>query len=112
MVDVAAEARQGYETHESPMQRPQLNMAAAARAMCAVALALVSARLTLAEPVQGWEALDAILDQIKPPNFPDRTASIVDFGAKPDGGQDSRAAIQQAIDQCSKDGGGRVVVPH
>ena len=37
--------------------------------------------------------------------------NIVDFGAKNDTTVLSTLAIQQAIDQCSKDGGGRVVVP-
>ena len=37
--------------------------------------------------------------------------NIVDFGAKSDTTVLSTAAIQQAIDQCSAQGGGRVVVP-
>ena len=40
-----------------------------------------------------------------------RDYNIVDFGAKNDTTVLSTLAIQQAIDQCSKDGGGRVVVP-
>ena len=40
-----------------------------------------------------------------------RDYSIVDFGAKSDTTVNSTAAIQQAIDQCSAAGGGRVVVP-
>ena len=40
-----------------------------------------------------------------------RDYNIVDFGAKNDTTVLSTQAIQQAIDQCSKDGGGRVVVP-
>ena len=37
---------------------------------------------------------------------------ITDFGATTDTAQLSTKAVQQAIDLCHKDGGGRVVVPN
>ena len=37
--------------------------------------------------------------------------NIVDYGAKPDTTILCTAALQQAIDDCSRAGGGRVVVP-
>ena len=37
--------------------------------------------------------------------------SVLDFGAVPDGRTLATKAIQQAIDHCSAQGGGRVVVP-
>ncbi len=40
-----------------------------------------------------------------------RTFHITDFGAVADTTQLSTSAIQKAIDECSKSGGGRVVVP-
>ncbi len=52
-----------------------------------------------------------ILARIKPPNFPKRNFSILKYGAKAGGAFDNRAAINRAIDACSKAGGGRVVVP-
>ncbi|MEY8354165.1 glycosyl hydrolase family 28 protein [Lachnospiraceae bacterium 54-53] len=37
--------------------------------------------------------------------------NVLEFGAKGDGRTNDAAAIQQAVDTCSKDGGGRVVLP-
>lgn len=52
-----------------------------------------------------------ILARIKPPKFKKKDYSILKFGAKSGGELDCRAAINKAIDACSKAGGGRVVVP-
>jgi polygalacturonase len=53
----------------------------------------------------------AILSRIKPPKFAKRDFNILKFGAKAGGEFDCREAINKAIDECSKKGGGRVVVP-
>ena len=45
------------------------------------------------------------------PSFPDRTLNVLEFGADPYGMQLSTAAIQQAIDSCTKAGGGTVIIP-
>ena len=37
--------------------------------------------------------------------------NVLDFGARGDGKTDDAAAIQKAVDQCSGDGGGRVLLP-
>lgn len=59
----------------------------------------------------GWDAVPTILKRIVPPTFPDRDYDITAFGAVGDGVTDCSAAIASAIAKCSKDGGGRVLVP-
>lgn len=59
----------------------------------------------------GWDAMSAILAEIKPPQFPDRQISIADHGAVGDGRTDCKPALDAAIATCHDAGGGRVVVP-
>ncbi|MEN3325605.1 MAG: hypothetical protein V7638_412 [Acidobacteriota bacterium] len=49
-----------------------------------------------------------LLSRIKSPRFPNHTFHL---NAKADGRTDCTAAFRQAIDQCSKSGGGKVIVP-
>jgi len=58
-----------------------------------------------------WDRLPAILAAIKAPTFPARDCVITSFGAKPDGVTEAAEAIRQAIADCARKGGGRVVVP-
>ncbi len=53
----------------------------------------------------------SILARIVPPKFKNKNYDIRKFGAKVGGTVDCRAAINKAIAECSKKGGGRVVVP-
>src|SRR5829696_8510661 len=77
-------------------------------------LALGAAAITLAPrwvtaAADPWETvMPSILERIKPPRFPKRTFYLK---AKADGQTDSTAAFRRVIDQCSKAGGGKVVVP-
>ncbi|MEX2091561.1 MAG: glycoside hydrolase family 28 protein [Pirellulales bacterium] len=65
----------------------------------------------VAAEASGWDAVPAILAEIKPPTFPDRDFNITDYGAVGDGTTDCRPAFDKAIAACTAAGGGRVVVP-
>ena len=60
---------------------------------------------------KGWSEVPSILKRIVPPKFPDREFAIAKFGAVGDGTSDCTVAFRDAIDACSKAGGGRVTVP-
>jgi len=59
----------------------------------------------------GWNNLNKILKNIKPPKFRDKNYLITSFGAVADGITDCTNAFRMAIDKCSKEGGGKVIVP-
>ena len=60
---------------------------------------------------KGWNNLNKILKNIKPPKFKDKNYLITSFGAVGDGISDCTGSFSQAITKCSKDGGGKVIVP-
>jgi len=68
-----------------------------------------------AQPVvvapQGWDAFPALLLRISPPTFPQKDFDVTRFGAVGDGKTDCSEAFKKAINTCSTEGGGRVVVP-
>src|SRR5438067_6293104 len=49
--------------------------------------------------------------EVKEPSFPDRTASILEFGAVADGKTLNTQAIEKAITSLSQQGGGKLIVP-
>jgi polygalacturonase len=59
----------------------------------------------------GWDQLDVILKNIIPPSFPDKEFNIISYNAIGDGKTDCTEAFKNAIEDCSKNGGGKVVVP-
>jgi len=62
-------------------------------------------------PCAGWERVPAILERIRPPQFPDRVFDISRYGAAGDGIKDCSEAFLRAIHACSRAGGGHVLVP-
>jgi polygalacturonase len=59
----------------------------------------------------GWQDVSEILARIHAPVFPDRDFDITRYGAVGNGSTDCSKAITSAIQECSRAGGGRVVVP-
>jgi len=64
------------------------------------------ASLMIYDQVQGFE-----MPFVTEPNIPDNTVYITDFGAVNDGQTLNTRAIADAIDEVSKKGGGKVVIP-
>ncbi len=75
--------------------------------------AALGARLALAASTQAeaWSEVPKILKRIQAPIFPKRDFDITKYGAAGDGVKDSTEAIARAIAECSRAGGGRVMVP-
>ena len=60
--------------------------------------------------INAWAKAEQIRQQVKAPQFPERSFDIRDFGAKADGKTDNSAAFAAAIAACHKAGGGMVLV--
>ncbi|MCB0838282.1 MAG: glycoside hydrolase family 28 protein, partial [Bacteroidetes bacterium] len=58
-----------------------------------------------------WDNVNDILANIQPPQFPDNTFDITEYGAVADSTTDCLPAIKAAIEACHEAGGGKVVVP-
>lgn len=58
----------------------------------------------------GWTDTRVILANLKDPVFLDRVYNVIDFGAKGDGKTKNTAAINAAINKCSSEGGGHVLI--
>ena len=74
-------------------------------------LSSCAGRLTANDQRKGWDLVPEILGRIVPPSFPSRDFLITQHGAVSGGTVDATSAIAAAIRECSRTGGGRVVVP-
>lgn len=64
-----------------------------------------------ADTGDGWARVPGILKRIVAPSFPARDVDVTRFGAMGDGKTDCTSAFKTAIEACTSQGGGRVVVP-
>lgn len=58
-----------------------------------------------------WKAMQNIIETVKLPIFKDQTYNVLDFGAQANGVFDNTLSFQKAIQACSENGGGVVLVP-
>ncbi len=63
------------------------------------------------EGKSGWNLAKEIVQRIKEPRFPNRNFNVCQFGAVGDGKTDCTRGFAEAIMECYRAGGGRVVVP-
>jgi len=62
------------------------------------------------ENKKSWDEAYTIIKNLNEPKFPDKVYNIVEFGAVGDGVTKNTVAINAAINKCSNEGGGRVLV--
>lgn len=70
-----------------------------------------SALALRAAPAEGWGAVSRILHRIQPPEFPKHDYDATKYGVVADGITNNAFALNRAIDECSRKGGGRLIVP-
>lgn len=58
-----------------------------------------------------WKAMQLVAESVKIPSFKDKTYNVIDFGAVADGVFDNTVSFKKAIQACSENGGGIVLVP-
>lgn len=79
--------------------------------LAAAAPGCTSAPASHASRPDPWDSLNTILAQIKAPVFPAKDFLLPDYGAIEGGKADCSTAFKKAIEACSTQGGGRVLVP-
>lgn len=58
-----------------------------------------------------WKSMQLVIKSVKVPTFNTTKYLVTDYGAKADGIFDNTKAFKEAIQTCSKNGGGIVIVP-
>jgi hypothetical protein len=61
--------------------------------------------------VNHWSKMQQIIDSISVPAFSDKVFSVMDYGSVADGVFDNTKSFEDAIKACSKNGGGKVLIP-
>ncbi|HWR94871.1 MAG TPA: glycoside hydrolase family 28 protein [Flavobacterium sp.] len=77
-----------------------------------ILLFVISARAQVnTDTKETWKKMEAILKNMKCPSFPKKTYNIAKYGAISNGVFDNTLIINKTIQDCSKNGGGIVLVP-
>jgi polygalacturonase len=76
-----------------------------------VTAAAINAQVKQADLAAQFRNLPFIMKQITLPKFPDKNYNIKNYGAVGDGLVLNTQAFEKAISECSKNGGGKVIVP-
>lgn len=63
------------------------------------------------ESKKQWKKMETIIKSVKYPTFKNKIYNILDYGAQSNSTVDNTKAIAKAIQECSKNGGGTVLVP-
>ena len=81
--------------------------------LLAISLVFISCKVEKGKQVVNnpWKAMQLVVESVKVPSFKDKTYNVIDFGAVADGVFDNTQSINKAIQTCSKEGGGKVLVP-
>lgn len=79
--------------------------------LCILLLSCKEKAVVKTDIVIPWEGIDNIKEQIIVPEFRNAQYNIMDFGAVTGGEVNNSEAFQKAIETCSKEGGGKVLVP-
>jgi polygalacturonase len=74
-------------------------------------IAGASALVLRAASTEGWSAVSRILHRIQPPEFPKHDYDATKYGVVADGITNNAFNLNRAIDECSRKGGGRVILP-
>lgn len=72
---------------------------------------LLNSILALSQSIDPWIESTKIISQITIPEFRNENFNIIDYGAIGDGITDCTMSIKRAIEDCNRNGGGRVVIP-
>ncbi|MGN7812685.1 glycoside hydrolase family 28 protein [Flavobacterium sp. 22076] len=71
-----------------------------------------SKKITPEAETDPWKTMELTIKNLPKTNFQDKTYNINDFGAVADGKTLNTAAFEKAIQTCTENGGGKVLVPN